>query len=225
MSGYTRVDNWLFDVVMPQAAPYTFKLVSCVVRQTIGWNRASDTISISKFQEMMGTSSRTTVSEAIQDAIDQGWIMRKQDGQGYRYIPVVASPDSGLSSPENGLVTSPDSGPETSPESGHTKEHNKDKDKQPDPIRILAEHFTSETGLFASKSNWADGWELPLRTLYERSEGISDAKQTITRAIEAARGGLNGKQYTITSPMSITTIAANLPANGQGGDRVKVGTR
>lgn len=218
MSGFTRVDNWLFDEVMPKAAPYTYKLVSAVVRQTAGWNRESDCISISQFQRMLGTSSRTTVSEAIQDAIDNGWIEREKDGQSYCYRPIIASPETVPASPDNGLVSSPESGTPASPESGHTKDISKDK------VKELANHFTAETTIFPSRDAWPDKWEAPLRALYARAGSMDATKRLITKSVQFARDGPKGKTYTISSPMSITTIAGNMSLNGSD-NSVKVRTR
>lgn len=221
MSGYTRVDNWLFDEVMPHADPYTYKVVCAVVRKTTGWNRESDEISISQFQQMIGAGSRSTTTKAIQDAIDHGWIEREEQGQGYIYW-TITSPETVPASTDNGLSASPDSVPLASPDSVPTKEHSKDKVKGGDPVKVLADHFTNETTIFASADKWAERWQLPLQTIYERAGDLEAAKSLISRAVQFARDG--PKRYTITSPMSITTIVANMPLNGHGGT-VKVGSR
>jgi len=42
MSGYTKVDNWLFDEVMPNTKGNAYKVVSVVARKTWGWKKDSD---------------------------------------------------------------------------------------------------------------------------------------------------------------------------------------
>lgn len=85
MAGYTKVDNWLFDVVMPEADPGEYKIVSAVYRKTVGWNKVEDKISLSQFQKLTGIVGRNNVIRSIQEALDNGFISRRPAGQSYLY--------------------------------------------------------------------------------------------------------------------------------------------
>ena len=75
----------------------------------------------------------------------------------------------------------------------------------------------------ANPGIWEERWAEPLALIFERAGSLAEAKAVIDRSIDFARDG--PRQYTITSPLSITTIAANLPdGNGLGGT-IKVGSR
>ena len=116
--------NWLFDEVMPQVKGNAFKIICVVVRRTWGWNKNADAISISQFMNLLGTSSRSTVTDAINSALNSGFISRQKIGQQYiyrmqYYEELVQNPVQSAS-PKSGTVshkTSPESGT-TSPESG-----------------------------------------------------------------------------------------------------------
>ena len=102
MSGYTKVDNWLFDTVMPAAKPGTFKMVAAVYRTTVGWRREWAKISLSEFQNLSGTSGRHNVTKSLEDALSCGWIERQPEGNGFAYRVVVtnSNQDSNESLPE-----------------------------------------------------------------------------------------------------------------------------
>ena len=69
MSSFTRVDNWLFDEVMPAAKPNTYKVVCAVVRMTAGWRRERAEMSFSDLHELTGITGRSTLADAVADAI------------------------------------------------------------------------------------------------------------------------------------------------------------
>lgn len=87
MSGFTKLPNHVIDDIMPNVAPNTFRVIVAVYRQTVGWNRARDVISLTQFHELTGISSRRTLSAAIQDAIDGGYICRQVSGLSFWYAP------------------------------------------------------------------------------------------------------------------------------------------
>jgi DnaD/phage-associated family protein len=96
--GYTKVDNWLWDTVMPQAKPNTFKIVGAVVRQTVGWHKTHAIITFTEFQNLTGIANRGTLCTAIDDAVDCGFIEREADGRSYSYslkiVPIGADNQS-----------------------------------------------------------------------------------------------------------------------------------
>ena len=221
MSGYTKVDNWLFDIVMPNAKPSTYKVVCAVIRCTAGWNKDSDVISLSQFQKLTGIANRTNLSNAIQDAIDCGYISRQSSGNSFVYSANASTesvpPASTESVPvkpkqyQNSTSTSTESVPFASTESVHTKEHSKDieiQQPQPDPVNELAGHFTNISGLFPKNGSYQDEWELPLTVILNGAGDLETAKSKISAAVELARG----KGFRLASPRSITNIIANMPA-------------
>ena len=115
MSGYTKVGNWLFDVVMPAAKPNTFKVVAAVVRCTDGWNKKQDKISLSRFQQLTGIRNKTNLIRAIQDAIASGYIERVKVGLtfAYRTTGTEAVQDQYRNSTSTGTETVPAGSTET----------------------------------------------------------------------------------------------------------------
>jgi phage replication O-like protein O len=214
MSGYTKVDNWLFDEVLPNVTGGTFKLLMIVERQTSGWNKKSDAISVSQFEAAMGMT-RPTVIACLKEALDGGYLKRKKAGKGFIYW----LPTSKKTLPDqlNNLTsTSKETLPVTSKKIKPTKEKNKDN------IKELKNHFTNTAGIFPSGFKYAEDWEMPLQAMLDRAGGLHEAKTLIERAVDFARSSANGKKYTIASPRSIVNIAANLEEVEEG---LKVGSR
>lgn len=219
--GYTKVDNWLFDVVMPAAKPTTYKIVSIVVRCTSGWNKESDAISLSQFQKMSGIKGRSNVINAIQDAINCGFIEREPAGMGYIYR---TSHGTVPKQSRNVTSTSHGTGLETSHGTGHTKEQEIQSKGDSDPLLELVNHFCDvshcrkpspavmENGRY--KSHWLE----PLVAIYHATgDDFSSTKERITEAVGILRDG--NKKYTITTPASIQNTAVNLK---HGGGKLKV---
>ena len=128
--GYTTFDNDALDYVMPLCKPNTWKIICATMRKTRGWQKESDVISITQYMELTGIKNRSTLSRAIQDALDQGFILRIENGQSYSYsINKQYEIDT---STENGLVQKVYQNryrnrTRTSTENGHTKENKKNK--------------------------------------------------------------------------------------------------
>jgi hypothetical protein len=131
---YTTFDNDILDHLMARCKPNTWKVVCAVLRKTIGWvddgeeggRKVWDEISYSQFQELTGIQSKTTLSEALQDALENAYILRRKTGKnGAWEIRYAINREYVFeTTPENGQVTTPENGqvlPETTPESGHTK--------------------------------------------------------------------------------------------------------
>jgi len=151
-SGWFIINNYIYDVAMPSLSANAFKVLSCAVRQTLGWadsssptgRKESDVISYSQFMTRCGIKSRTTISKAIQENLEAGYLVRRQVGQDPRSgKPIFAyslntdfeiddsSPENELpadSSLKNGLPSSPENRLPSSPESGHTKEKKTNKE-------------------------------------------------------------------------------------------------
>jgi len=69
--GYTRLPNMLIDdLVMAQLSDKAFKCLMFIIRQTVGFDRDSDNISITQFQNTCGIKKRDTVIAVIKELED-----------------------------------------------------------------------------------------------------------------------------------------------------------
>jgi hypothetical protein len=154
---YTVIDNSVLDLIMPALSANGWKVLCVAMRQTLGWQdkatatgrREWDQISYSQFMEKAGISSRTTVSRALQECMDAGYILRREVGtyQGtgkpiYMYGLNRGYEIPDLASPENGLAASPENGLAASPENGLTKtnkQRKKDGGDKPSPGETLTD--------------------------------------------------------------------------------------
>jgi hypothetical protein len=164
-SGQFIIKNAVFDVIMPELSPNAFKVLCVAIRQTWGWvaepggnpnnRREWDQISYSQFQEKAGIGGRSTVSRAVSECLEAGYLLRHQvgtvKGTGkpiYAYSlnteyelassaetapEDASSPKTGLehpSSPKTGLGSSPKTGLGSSPKTGltNTKEYKQSKE-------------------------------------------------------------------------------------------------
>ncbi len=142
---YTEVHNYALDVIMPSLSANGWKILCVALRQTQGWvdensptgRKEEDQISYSQFQEKTGIRSRTTVSRAVHECLEAGYLLRREIGKDPRSgLPLYAyslnteyevgeeqpfsSPENEPpSSPENGLLNGPENEPlASSPENG-----------------------------------------------------------------------------------------------------------
>ena len=83
--GYTTFDNLVLDFVMRECKPNTWKIVCVTIRQTIGWNKESDQISFTQYLEKSGIASKSTLLQAINDALDKGYIKRTPYKNSFKY--------------------------------------------------------------------------------------------------------------------------------------------
>jgi len=83
--GYTVFENSILDLIMPICKPNTWKVVCATLRKTTGWRKESDRISISQYHELTGISGRDTLIRAIQDALDNNFIVREPAGNSFYY--------------------------------------------------------------------------------------------------------------------------------------------
>lgn len=207
MSGYTKVNNWLFDEVMPSIRnPNAFRVICAVARCTWGWNKERDKISYSQFRKLTGIKNRTNLSKAIQDAIESGYLQRMEAGNSFFYTlsnSTESVPDD-IKQYRISTEDSTESVPkiaENGTESVHTKETNKDN------INILADYFTSVSGIMPGRSQYVENWKQPLEIILNGGD-VEKAKQRIKDGVEFARE----KRYTVSSPRSIVNIVANMKA-------------
>ena len=66
-NGYTELNNYVLDYIMPKLSPNAWKVLCFIIRKTKGWQKEQDQLSFSQIMEGTGIKNRTTVSSAIDD--------------------------------------------------------------------------------------------------------------------------------------------------------------
>jgi len=64
-SGFTQVDHITFDCVLPTLSPSAQLVLLRIYRQTVGWKKEWDRISLSQFRKFTGYKDNGVVVEAI----------------------------------------------------------------------------------------------------------------------------------------------------------------
>ena len=72
---YTQVHNIVFDEIMSQVKPTSFKVLMAIIRKTIGWQKVEDDISFSQLREITGISSNSTLYLAGDELSSLGLII------------------------------------------------------------------------------------------------------------------------------------------------------
>jgi phage replication O-like protein O len=80
----TQVPNLIIDELMPLISPATFKILMCICRQTYGWHKDEDQISISRMMQLTGLSNRCVI-DTSRVLIDAGIVNRGERGE-YGYF-------------------------------------------------------------------------------------------------------------------------------------------
>lgn len=84
--GFTKYPNNVIDHYMKNTSDAAYKILSVVIRQTIGWQKETDIISLSQFEVKTG-KSRMTVVRALRELIEKDMIEvcgKTRDGKAYR---------------------------------------------------------------------------------------------------------------------------------------------
>ena len=81
---YTRVHNYVLDVIMPREHKSTLCVLLAAIRCTVGWQKESDRISLTQFERRTGMA-RNTVIRAIKTCLDKGYLLRFSDDAGSFY--------------------------------------------------------------------------------------------------------------------------------------------
>ena len=95
---FTQVPNLLLDEHMSEMSCAELKVTLVIVRKTIGWQKDTDSISLSQLEEATGLS-RKSVLKGIQEAIERGTIKQGVSGRTSTYELVEPENDSGKSTP------------------------------------------------------------------------------------------------------------------------------
>jgi predicted transcriptional regulator len=96
--GFFAVHNGVFDVIMPRLSANGWKVLCVAIRQTMGWvdstdpskRRERDIISYSQFMEKAGIGSRHTVSRAVNECLEAGYLIRHEAGRANTGKPIYA---------------------------------------------------------------------------------------------------------------------------------------
>jgi hypothetical protein len=119
---FTQFHNAALDHIMPKCKPNTWKIICATIRKTTGWHKDEDWISISQFMKLTGIVSRSTCSNAIKDAVKQGYITKKPHGNSWKFA--LNKEYEIRTSTETVLHTSTKTVPSNGTETVHTKETN-----------------------------------------------------------------------------------------------------
>src|SRR5438105_541057 len=83
---YIAVHRILFDEVMPRLSPNAWKVLSLIVRKTIGWNKDFDIVAYPQIMDGTGIKGRGTVSAALHELQGMKPIKDGKKVKGWRRI-------------------------------------------------------------------------------------------------------------------------------------------
>jgi len=75
---YTVVRNEILDDIMPKLSASGWKVLSAIVRATMGWQKQEDALSYSQLMERTGIGSKSTISRALKELKGAGYIENHQ---------------------------------------------------------------------------------------------------------------------------------------------------
>ena len=114
MTNYTKMPNTIIDdCIMAQISDKAFKCLMFVMRQTVGFNRASHTIATTQFQKYCGIKKEETVAKAVRE-LEQCKIITVERKTGClnsytltinQYHETVLPPSKGATPIEQGYTT------------------------------------------------------------------------------------------------------------------------
>lgn len=228
---YTQIPNALLDEHMPTMKDAELRVVLAIARETFGWHRKSRKLSIPELQAKTGMSNRGVIN-GVQDALANGRIVRRTDGQGFAYSIAVEAVSEVHVSPDDTCTKLTGSRERSSREvvsevhglppilkkGKKGKKSSRDDDaKTPsgnrDGRRVLL--MIEEARCFLhSEPNQA---QLALQI----EERFTDAEidTAFTKMLNEHRKKIGAGQRGITSPLAyLATVAADLPVAGAAGD-------
>lgn len=89
---YTQIPNELFTLI-PQMSEAELKVALAICRQTFGWHRKEDELSLTDLKDLTGLS-RQSVIKGIEEGMARGLIKRRPRGQSFLYrLKVVQNLD------------------------------------------------------------------------------------------------------------------------------------
>lgn len=186
--GYTRLPNSLIDEqIMAQLSDKAFKCLMLIIRQTSGFNRNSDKIATTQFQEACGIKKTDKVYASIKELEQKSLIKveRKTGGLNTYFLLENHSqnkvlPENGTT-PKNGDGTTPKNGEGTTPKNGDTtkeniKENFKENVCSENPVDAVLKLWTPKldslnawlqrSGIAKMTQSEVDGWLLEINGYY-----------------------------------------------------------
>lgn len=186
--GYTRLPNSLIDEqIMAQLSDKAFKCLMLIIRQTSGFNRNSDKIATTQFQEACGIKKTDKVYASIKELEQKSLIKveRKTGGLNTYYLLENQSqnkvlPENGTT-PKNGEGTTTKNGEGTTPKNGDTtkeniKENFKENTCSENPVDTVLKLWTpnldalnawlQRSGITKMTQAEVDGWLLEINGYY-----------------------------------------------------------
>ncbi|MDO7443700.1 replication protein [Acinetobacter baumannii] len=194
--GYTRLPNSLIDEqIMAQLSDKAFKCLMLIIRQTSGFNRNSDKIATTQFQEACGIKKTDKVYASIKELEQKSLIKveRKTGGLNTYFLLENHSqnkvlPENGTTpkngegtTPKNGEGTTPKNGEGTTPKNGDTtkeniKENFKENVCSENPVDAVLKLWTpnldslnawlQRSGIAKMTQSEVDGWLLEINGYY-----------------------------------------------------------
>ena len=139
MTNYTKMPNTIIDdCIMAGISDKAFKCLMFIMRQTVGFNRASHTIATTQFQKYCGIKKEETVVKAVRE-LEQCKLITVERKTGHlnsytltinQYHETVLPPSKGAT-PTKGGYTTPTKGGYTTPtKGGSIKENFKENFKE-----------------------------------------------------------------------------------------------
>ncbi len=120
---YTQTPNVFYDEIMPYiSSTAELKVTLAVVRQTFGYHKREDQLSLSRLEALTGLS-RKSVAEGVKLALERGYVGRRKQGDTYVYGLRVASSEASEESTPPPRSAGEESTPPASEESTPTKEN------------------------------------------------------------------------------------------------------
>ena len=129
---YTQTPNAFLDEHLPDMGHAECKVVLAVIRQTFGWHKRKDRLSISQLMDLTGLSNRGVI-DGIQSAMGRGVLDRTECGDSYEYWLVV----DGENTSQGGVSEAHRGGEDTS-QGGVSNPHTQKKGKETNQKRERA---------------------------------------------------------------------------------------
>ena len=136
---FTQVPNLCLDEHLPEMGHAETKVVLAIIRQTFGWHKQKDRLSISQLMSLTGLSNRAVI-DGVRAAIGRGVIAREKDGNSYAYWLVVDDGGGENASQADGKGVKKAHTPcENTSQEGVKKAHTQKKVKKPSKERPARE--------------------------------------------------------------------------------------
>lgn len=226
---YTEVPNAFFDM-LPTMKESELKVMLFAIRNTFGWHKSADEISLTQFQDGTGMS-RQGVLNGIEQAKKRGILRELPNDDGKRgiklYKVIIKDVDqsTSLTSLQSGLVTSQQDRPElvlTGQPSRHTKEKESKKEEKKKQTPLASDPLhRQKTDLIKAWWDALPEINRPLRPtppkVYQAKAFLEDAEIGIRRGITPEKLTAYVKavtyqgQYWHTRVLRFSTAIENAP--------------